>query len=125
MIAAIDVLGLRRIVLLPPYTAPTHRREIAFLEHLDVEVVSDATLDLETNEDMARLPPDALERWVLDHRDDRTDSYFISWTALRTAELIARLERPVLTSNQLMVWHALRMSGIECLADPWGQLMRR
>ncbi len=125
--AALRVLGLRRIVLLTPYTLPTHRRELGFVEQLGVEVASDATLALETNDQMARLQPEALAAWVLEHRDRAADGYFISCTALRTAELIAsleaRLDRPVLTSNQLMVWHALRDAGAAPASDAWGRLM--
>ena len=125
--AALQVLKLRRLVLLSPYTLPTHRREIAFVEQLGVEVASDATLELETNEQMAQVRPEVLEEWVLRHRDPDADGYFISCTALRTAELIAsleaRLHRPVLTSNQLMVWHALRSATFASAADSWGRLM--
>ncbi|MGI4945018.1 MAG: maleate cis-trans isomerase family protein [Janthinobacterium lividum] len=125
--AALQVLGLRRIVLLSPYTLPTHRREIAFVEQLGVEVVSNAALELETNVEMARLEPETLEAWVLAHQDPRADGYFVSCTALRTAELIAgleaRLDRPVLTSNQLMVWHALRSATLDPATSSWGRLM--
>lgn len=124
---ALRVLGLRRIVLLSPYTLPTHRREIAFVEQLGVEVVADASLELETNAEMARLSPETLEAWVLANRDARADGYFISCTALRTAELIAaleaRLDRPMLTSNQLMVWHALQSAALRPTTGGWGRLM--
>ena len=124
---ALTALALRRIVLLSPYTLPTHRREIAFLEHLGVEVVSDASLELETNEEMARCGPEALEAWVCANADARADGYFVSCTALRTAEIIGSLEahlaRPVLTSNQLVVWHALRETGRGPATSGWGRLM--
>ncbi len=125
--AALRALDLRRIVLLSPYTLPTHRREVAFVEQLGVAVASDASLELETNEQMARLRPEVLAEWVLGQRDPGADGYFISCTALRSAEVIAeleaRLDRPVLTSNQLMVWHALRSANHGPAADHWGRLM--
>ena len=127
LMAALDMLELKRIVLLSPYTLPTHRREIAFVEQLGVEVVSNASLELATNEDMARIQPETLEKWVCANRDARADGYFVSCTALRTAETIASLEmqlaRPVLTSNQLMVWHVLRMTNLGPASSSWGRLM--
>ncbi|SEQ28486.1 maleate isomerase [Faunimonas pinastri] len=125
--AAFQALGTRRVVLLTPYIEAVHRREIAFLEHLGLHVAGEASLGIDTNDEMARLSPDTLADWVLKHRHPDADAYFLSCTALRSAELIASLEdrlgRPVLTSNQVMVWHALREAGIKA-ADRWGQLMR-
>ena len=104
-----------------------HQREIVFIENLGLQVVRDAALGIDTNDEMARLTPDALADWALAHQDDQADGYFLSCTALRTAELIAPLEarlgRPVLTSNQAMVWHALRDSGVEPTTGRWGRLM--
>jgi maleate cis-trans isomerase len=74
--AAFAALSLRRVTLLTPYTQPTHQREIDFVRQLGIAVVSDATLDLETNEDMARVRPGALADWVLAHRDDRAGGIF-------------------------------------------------
>jgi maleate cis-trans isomerase len=125
--AAFRALTLRRLVLLTPYIAAVHQREIDFVEWLGLRVVRDAALGVDTNEQMARLTPDALAAWALANRDDQADAYFLSCTALRTAELIAPLEaqfgRPVITSNQVMVWHALREAGIAWTSGPWGRLM--
>ena len=71
---------------------------------------------------------DTLLDWALSHRHDQADGYFLSCTALRTAELIAPLEhrlgRPVITSNQVMVWHALQSAGLRSAGNGWGALMR-
>jgi maleate isomerase len=127
--AAFIALGLRRITLLSPYTEPTHRREVGFVQDLGIEVVSDATLALEDNEAMARVRPDTLADWAVSHRNPQADGYFLSCTALRTAELIEPLERelgrPVITSNQVMVWHALRSRQAGPANDGFGQLMAR
>ena len=126
--AAFQALQMRRVVLLSPYITPVHQREIAFLEHLGLEVVGDNALGIDTNDAMARLTPAQLDKWAMTQRNSQADGYFLSCTALRTAELITSLEqrlgRPVLTSNQVMVWHALRDAGWLCNADPvWGHLM--
>lgn len=126
--AAFRALGLQRIALLSPYIPAVHRREIAFVEGLGVAVTCDAALGVDTNAEMGRLPPEVLAAWVLAHRDPRADGYFVSCTAIRTAELIetleAALERPVITSNQAMVWHALRRGGIAAAPAGFGRLMR-
>lgn len=125
--AAFGALAVRRIVLLSPYVQSVHQREIGFLEHLGLDVVEEAALGIDTNDEMARLPPEQLEKWALSHRNSEADCYFLSCTALRSAELILPLEqrlgRPVVTSNQVMVWDALRASGIADGDLTWGQLM--
>ena len=123
--AAFQVLRIRRLVLLSPYILPVHRREIAFLRHLGLDLVGEASLGINTNDEMARVSPERLQDWA----NSQADGYFLSCTALRTAELIAPLEqqlgRPVLTSNQVMVWHALRDGGLSHNEPIWGKLMRR
>lgn len=126
--SAFQTLRMRRVVLLSPYIAPVHQREIAFLGHLGLDVVGEAALGIDTNDAMARLSPEQLEEWAITHRNSQADGYFLSCTALRTAELIAPLEqrlgRPVLTSNQVMVWRALRDAGLSDGNSVWGQLMK-
>jgi maleate isomerase len=123
---AFQALRMRRVVLLSPYIASVHQREIAFLEHLGLEVVGEAALGIDTNDAMARLAPERLEAWAIGQRNSQADGYFLSCTALRTAGLIAPLERqlgrPVLTSNQVMVWHVLRDAGSDFADAAWGQL---
>ena len=125
--AAFRALRMRRVVLLSPYIAPVHQREIAYLEHLGLEVVGESALGIDTNDAMARLSPEQLERWALSQRNSQADGYFLSCTALRSAEIIAALEhcldRPVLTSNQAMVWYALRQTGTLVATASWGRLM--
>ena len=125
--AAFKMLRIRRLVLLSPYILPVHRREIAFLQHLGLDLVGEASLGINTNDEMGRVLPERLEAWAISQRNSQADGYFLSCTALRTAELIAPLEqqlgRPVLTSNQVMVWHALRDGGLPDGEPVWGQLM--
>lgn len=127
LMAAFVELRLRRLTLLTPYTSATHQREIAFLQALGIDVVSDATLGLETNEEMARVPAADLFDWAVLQRNNQADGYFLSCTALRTAELIEPLERalgrPVITSNQAMVWHAIRTCQTVAASRGFGQLM--
>lgn len=129
--AAFPALGARRVALLTPYNDAVHAREIAFLANLDLEVVADANLGLETNAEMAQLSPDDLltwaERQMREHGGEAVDAIFLSCTALRSAGIVAALEarsgRPVVTSNQAMVWHLLRTNGVEAPCPAFGRLL--
>ena len=126
--AAFAALGAQRITLLTPYNAAVHAREIAFLAGLGIAVVSDAHLGLETNGEMARLSAEDLLAWADGARSAASDAIFLSCTALRSAGLIAALERrtgrPVVTSNQAMIWHLLRSNAIAATHPAFGRLFR-
>jgi len=59
-------------------------------------------------------------------QDDRADVYFASCANIRAIEVIEELEtrlgRPVVTSNQLVIWHALRLAGIDDVIPGLGRL---
>ena len=63
----------------------------------------------------------ALAQW---HND--ADAVFLSCTTIRSVPIIAALERdlgrPVVTSNQAMVWHVLRQAGIADHLAGYGRL---
>lgn len=131
ILAACAALGARRLVLLTPYTAPVHRREIAYLAAAGLTVVHDACLGIDSNDAMARVEPASLLAWAGDalRAAPDFDACFLSCTAFRSAPAIAALEavtgRPVFTSNQAMVWYLLRSAGIADAAPGFGQLFGR
>ena len=56
------------------------------------------------------------------------EAIFISCGALRTLDIIDELEeevgKPVVTSNQAMLWDTLRLAGIEDRLEGYGRLFR-
>jgi len=69
--------------------------------------------------DMGDVQPDETYRFAraVFQSAPQADGYFISCGNLRSLEAIARLERefgkPVITSNQAGLWHALKLAGVE------------
>ena len=126
LIRAMNVLSARRVALLTPYRRDVNEREAAFLQHNGIEVVCQAGLGLDHPGDMAALPAQDWFDFSVKHRNAAADAYFISCTAIRSAEVIARLEaaldRPVITSNQAIAWHCLRAGGIADGAPGYGAL---
>jgi maleate isomerase len=126
IVNALRVLRAKRIVLLTPYTESVNLREINFLSDHGIEVMAHEGLGLNTNAEMALLPAQVFFDLTLKHACAEADAYFISCTAVKSAEVIERLEvalgRPVITSNQAMVWNALRTCKIEDHVHGFGQL---
>jgi maleate isomerase len=128
VIAALEALGARKVVLVTPYIRYINENEVAFLNHYGITVLREFGLDLPGGKAFGQVEPAAWYRHVMDHRDDDADAYFISCAQVRAAEVIETLERdlqrPVVTSNQAAVWHCLRQSGIHDKVVGFGTLLR-
>jgi maleate isomerase len=127
ILAAFLALRTRRVLLVTPYIPLVHQREIDFLAANGLMVVGGSCLGIDTNIEMARIAPEAISAQVLAAAlGVSADACFISCTAIRSAGLIedleSSLEMPVITSNQVLVWHALRTLGIEQRLPHFGQL---
>jgi maleate isomerase len=126
IVSALAHLKAKTVCLLTPYIDDVHQREIEFLEANGFTVVGGANLGIDTNTEMATLQPEAILDWARGKISSGADACLISCTAIKSAPIIARLEQlcglPVLTSNQSMMWHLLRSSGIEDQIGGFGQL---
>jgi maleate isomerase len=126
LIAALQALNARRIVMVSPYIEATNIRETAFLEAHQVSVLSAVGLGIAQAKDMISVEPGEWYRLVRANARADADAYFISCTAVRSLEVIDDLERdlgrPVVTSNQVAVWHSLRTMGLQDRLSGYGRL---
>ena len=124
---ALRALDARRIVVATPYLDEVNQREVDYLEEAGFEVLSLCGLNLEKDSDMVRVAPDYLAEFALaqDHAD--ADAIFVSCGALRTLEVVGEIEaragKPVICSNQAMIWDCLRLAGIDDRIDGYGRLL--
>jgi maleate cis-trans isomerase len=128
ILAAFQVLGARRVLLVTPYIEPVHEREIAFLAGHGLTVSGGGWLGIDRNTEMAGVEPEAIAAQVREAASGiSADACFISCTAIRSAGLIADLEAtlgmPVITSNQVLVWHALRTLRVDQRMSGFGRLL--
>jgi maleate isomerase len=127
ILGAFRVLDARRVLLVTPYLEAVHRREIDFLAAHGLTVAGGSWLGVDRNTEMAGIAPAAIAAQVREAASGvEADVCFISCTAIRSAGLIAELETtlgmPVITSNQVLVWHALRSLGIDRRVSGFGRL---
>ena len=115
--AALKALNVKRIAMVTPYVAEVSEK----LRHrLDEDAIKTQTLaSFEQIEDaaVARISPSSiLEATVATARIEQVDAVFISCTSLRTATVIASAEDalgiPVISSNQALAWHMMRLAGV-------------
>ena len=126
LVAAFRALNARRIVLLSPYTKEVNDREIAFFEHHGITVLHEIGLTLNGGAAYSEVEPSSWYKLAMVNRHPDADAYFLSCTTIRATPIISILERdmakPVVTSNQAMVWHALRVGGLRDFVEGFGTL---
>lgn len=110
---ALAHLGLRKLVLISPYVKATNEHEIEFLGEAGYEVVHDLGLGLTGGGDeYLRVTPKEWTELTVENRRADADGYFLSCTATSMIESIddieRRLDKPVVNSNQAVLWAALR-----------------
>jgi maleate isomerase len=126
VLEALQRFNAKRIVLLSPYGQQTNDDEVAFFRYHGIEVVHEFGLNLHSGSAFSNVDPQTWYRLGMEHRRDGIDAYFFSCATIRAAPMIDTLERdlnlPVITSNQAMMWHALRTGGIREPVPGFGRL---
>jgi maleate isomerase len=118
VVDSINENGGQRIVVATPYLAELNQKEKEFLEANGLEVLAIEGLGLKDNLEIGRQDPHVayrLGRRML-AQNPRADLLFISCTNFRTFGIInvlsADTRKPVITSNQATLTHALRALNI-------------
>ena len=122
------MLSVKRIALGAPWSASVNRSVAAFLEANGVEVLAQEALGFVRNLEIGLLDPQtALDVGRRVNRPE-ADAVMLACGNWSTFSIIDRLEcdlgKPVLTTNQVSLWHALRMMGTKPL-DELGVLLRQ
>lgn len=128
VIRALHAVGARSLVLATPYLDEINVQEANYLEAAGFDVLRVKGLELECDSDMVRVTPDYIAEFAasLDRKD--ADALFISCSALRALEIVddleQRLRKPVIVSNQAMIWDTFRLAGIDDRIMGCGGLLR-
>jgi maleate isomerase len=117
--AAFAALGLRRIAVVTPYAVDVTEQLQANLANAGFETAAVATFNQMDDFTVARISADSILNAVLKIGvQDDCDGDFVSCTSLRTMQIIcdaeARLGKPVISSNQALAWHMMRLA---CISD--------
>jgi maleate isomerase len=125
-VLALLTLGVERIALVHP---PWFRADLkalgrSYFQGEGFDVVSSASAAV--SPDPNRVETAAVTEWTSRHVDDDAQAVFIGGNGFRAAGAIAPLEaaigRPVLTSNQVLLWNLLAQSGDTVEVSGFGQL---
>lgn len=124
--AAFAAFGARRVSVLTPYLKSVNQEMLAFFEDNGLEVINMVGFGLADDNDMTAVTPRSIEKAAFQVCHADADLLFISCTALRAAQAVYSLEnilnKPVVTSNQAIMWHALELIGKPYQVNGYGLL---
>lgn len=125
--AAFEALEVKRIGLLTPYREDVNLLLRDYIEARGFAVPRFDAFNEEDDNVVGRISADSVYQAALDvGRDDEVEAVFVSCTNLRFVERIAELEaalgKPVISSNQALTWHALRLAGVDDKTPQFGSL---
>ena len=125
--AAFRAFGAKRIAVLTPYRADVNALIANHLIDHGFEIAVFGSF-LEENDNMvAKIDGASIRDAVLDMiQGADADAVFVSCTNIRLADQVAELEErtglPVTSSNHAMIWHGLRLAGVDDSDPRWGKL---
>ena len=126
-VEALRAMGVQRLAILTPYQESVN----VFFGHFFAEQGFDVTAFgsfLEDNDaTVASIDPESVSEAVIElGRDPNVDGVFVACTSTRLLELAAETERqlgkPVTSSNHAIIWHSLRLGGIDDKLPQFGKL---
>jgi maleate isomerase len=126
-VRALRVLQAERVALIgAPWFAPEFNElGAAYFASQGFDVVSSASAGL--SHDPAAVEPVAICEWVSRHVADAAQAVFIGGNGFRAAGAIEALEtaigRPVLTSNQVLLWQLLAQADATFEIHGYGRLL--
>ena len=116
VVKALSALGIKKIAVATPYPDAVNQAEKAFLEDSGFEVARIKGLELLEPRLVPQVPPGEMYRLAKEVFSKDVEGVFISCTGLHVDSIIELVEndlqRPVITSNQAMLWDVLRKIGI-------------
>ncbi len=127
-IKAFNEMNIKKIAVFTPYPESVNKTIFEYFTKNNIDILSFTSLNLDLDSDIAKVDPkylmDSLTK--LDTAD--ADALFISCTALPVLKILDDLEKkiqkPVLSSNQTLIWDTIRSIGYKSSIKGYGKLLR-
>jgi maleate isomerase len=127
MLDAFAALGVRRVALAAAWSETTNKWVAAFLESHGIEVLSQVAMGVVSNNEVGRLHPDTAFEHGRQADRKEADAVFLACGNWWTAAIVEKLEqaagKPVLTTNNMTLWHALKKIGVAQGVSGYGRLL--
>lgn len=126
VVRALEAVEARTISVATPYPDQVNEIVYGFLSSYGFEIAEFQGLNLKRNNDIDRVDPGFLREYARSVDRPQSDAVFVCCGALRAVDIIAELEaelgKPVIVSNQGMMWDCLRLAGLDDALPGMGRL---
>ncbi len=128
LMAALAAVDANRIVFISESPADQHAEKEAYMREAGLDIAASKGMGLPRSDVYCVTPPEYWFDCVAEMQDDLVDAYFVSCANIHATYVIEKLEerldRLVLTSNQVALWCAMRTAGIDDDIPALGRLFR-
>mgnify|MGYP001466336357 FL=1 len=126
-IKAFKLMNIKKIALFTPYPDAVNKTILEYFTKKNIEVSSFASLNLNLDSEFANVDPNYILEISSKLETKNADALFISCTALPVLNILGKLEqtikKPVLSSNQTLIWDTIRSIGYKSPIKGYGKLL--
>ena len=127
-IKAFNQMNIKKISVFTPYPESVNETIFRYFSKKNIKIISFSTFNLDLDVDIARVDPKYLSETLTKINVNDADALFVSCTALPALEIIEEVEKkinkPVLSSNQTLIWDSIRSVGYKPSIEGYGKLLR-
>ena len=127
-INALRKMNIKSISIFTPYSKALNDDVVKYFENQNFKITSNAYFDITNDLDIGKVDEDYLYKTLLEMDLGNADCLFISCTALPALSIIEKLEKKlnkvVLSSNQVLIWDTLQSIGKKSSIDGFGKLFK-
>lgn len=128
LLEALAVLGIRRIAIAAPWTQAMNETVVSFMEANGVAVPHHDAMGIVRNNEVGRIEPDQVYEFGLQVDRPEAEALLLAcgnWWAMDAVErLEQKIGKPVLTTNGVSIWAALRIMRSHASIAGYGKLLR-
>jgi len=127
-IKAFNKMNVKKIAVFTPYPESVNKTISEYLFKKNINVMSFSTFNLDLDVDFARVDPKYLSEILTKLNINDADALFVSCAALPALEILDEVEKkinkPVFSSNQTLIWDTIRSVGYKSSVEGYGKLLK-
>ena len=126
VIDALRTLNAKSIVVGTPYIDEINKLEYRFMTNQGFNVLDIKGMQIDDGSIMGNITPSYIKEFALSLDRPEADAIFISCGGIRTIDILQEIEeevnKPVICSNQAMMWSCLRRINVSLTIKGYGRL---
>ncbi|NER87929.1 hypothetical protein [Moorena sp. SIO3A2] len=126
-VEALNLMGIKRVAIAGPYPQDVTLRLGDFLTQSGFEVTEVQSAGMETEWEIGNAEPQVWADLARQVNSPEAECVIIAGSGTRTAPILnsleVELEKPILSGPSVVVWHALRLAGVQSRLQGRGRLL--